>query len=110
KDPLLNLTVRHQVDGFEVVVTKEGIDDFGEIFARERLAAGENQHAEVAAQRLRNAIDFMGLHLKFLARPIVELVGEETMRAAHITNRGNQYIKKHGCEGLTQSHFCITLQ
>ena len=42
-DPLLDAAVRHQVDGFELVVFIKGAHDFRQIFAREWLTPGQNQ-------------------------------------------------------------------
>src|SRR4030095_12529777 len=52
KDSLLNLSVRHDVDRFELVVCVESPSYIRQILARKRLAAGKNQNAQVAAKRL----------------------------------------------------------
>jgi hypothetical protein len=49
-------------------------------------------------------------HLQFLARPIIELVRKETMRATHVAHRRNQNIQQHGRERLAGGHFGVTLQ
>ena len=85
-DALLDLPVRHEINRFELVVLVEGADDFRQVLARERFAPGEDEDAEVAAERLGDALNFVRLHLKFLARAVVELVSKEAMRAAHIAN------------------------
>jgi hypothetical protein len=42
--------------------------------------------AQIAAQSFRDALDLVRLHLELLARPIVEFVSEEAVRAAHVAN------------------------
>ena len=82
----LNLPVGHDVDRFELVVGVKGPRDFRQVFARKRLATGKNQHAEVAAERFGDALDFVRLHLELLARAVVKLVSEEAVCTAHIAN------------------------
>jgi hypothetical protein len=109
KNSLLNLTVRHQVNRFQIVVAIKRVDNLGQVFAGKWLAAGQNQHAQVAAEGLSNAVNLMRLHLEFFAWPIVELVRKETVRAAHVAHAGHQDIQQHWRERLPRGHFGVTL-
>ena len=86
EDSFLNLSVRHQVNRFEIIMTIKRADDFRQVFPSKWLAAGEDQHAEIPAESLRDAINLVRLHLEFLARSIVELIREEAMRATHVAH------------------------
>src|SRR5207245_6832609 len=110
KDSFLNLTIRHQINRFEIVVPIERADDFRQVFARKWLAARQNQNSEIAAERLRDAINLVRLHLELLAGPIVQFVSEETVRAAHVAHGSHQNVQKDWREGLAQGHLRITLQ
>ena len=110
KDSFLNLTVRHDVDRFQLIVLVKSAGDFGKIFPRERFAPSENQHPEVAAERLRDALDLMRLHLQFLARTIVEFIREKAMRAPHVADRRNQNIQEHGRKGPANREICVPFQ
>ena len=57
KDPLLDLTVRHQVDRLEFVVLVKRPRDFRQVLTGERLAAGDDQDAEIGAERFADADD-----------------------------------------------------
>ena len=63
KDALLNLSIRHQVNRFEFVVTIERTYDFRQIFAREGIAPGKDEHAEVPAESFGDTVDLVRLHL-----------------------------------------------
>ena len=91
-------------------MTIKRVDDFRQVFARERLAASENQDTEIAAQRLRYTIDLMRFHLEFLAWSIIEFIREETMRAAHVAHRSYQDIQQNRRERLAQGHLRVTLK
>ncbi len=64
-------------------------DNFRQIFARERFAAGENQNAEISAESFGDFFDFVRFHLQFFARTIIEFFRKKTMCAAHIANWRN---------------------
>ena len=110
KDSLMNLSVGHDVDRLELIVVIESARDLRQVFARKRLATGENQNPKIPAQRLRDSFDFVGLHLELLARAVVKLVGEKAMCAAHVTHRSHQNIQQNRRERLSQSQLRITLQ
>ncbi len=86
KYSLLNLPVRHNVNRLELIVGIKGTGDFRQVFSCKRLAAGKYQHTQVATQSLSNTVDFLCLHLEFLARTVVQLVGEKAVGAAHIAD------------------------
>jgi hypothetical protein len=50
------------------------------------------------------------LHLQLLARAVVQLVREKTVRAAHIAHACDQYVKQDGRERLAQRKARVTLQ
>src|SRR5205814_2369340 len=92
------------------VVLVECADYLRKVFARERLAPGEDEHAEVSAQSLRDATNLVGLHLQLLARAVVQLVREEAVRAAHVAHARHQYVQKHRREGLAHGQLRVSLQ
>src|SRR5215510_5872197 len=92
-DPLLDAAVRHQVDRFELVVFIKRADDFGQVFARERLASRDDQDGQLAAERLADARQLTSGHLQFLARLVVKLFGEEAVYAAHVADRRDQNVE-----------------
>jgi hypothetical protein len=110
KDSFLNLTVRHDVNRFQLIVLVKGAGDFGKIFPRERFASSENQHTEVSAERLRDALDLMRLHLQFLSRTIVEFIRKKTVCAPHVADRRNQNIQEHGGKGPANRQICVPFQ
>ncbi len=61
----MDLAVRHQVNRIELVVLVKRPDDLRQVLSRERLAAREDQHAEIAAESFRDLGDLVGLHLQF---------------------------------------------
>ena len=91
----MNLSVRHQINRIEFVVFVETANDFGQIFARERFAACENQNSQITAQSFGNFRNFVGFHLQFLARTVIKFFGKKTMRAAHIADTRYQNVQKN---------------
>ena len=49
----------------------------------------------VADSTSSDASDLVGLHLQFLTRSIVQLLGKKAMRAPHIADAGDENIQKH---------------
>jgi hypothetical protein len=48
--------------------------------------------------------------LQFLARAIIKLIREETMRATHVAHRRNQNVEQDRRERLAGGEFRVTLQ
>ena len=86
ENAFLNLAIRHHIDRLQLVVPVERANDFRQILARKRLATGQNQNAEIAAQSLGDTLDLLRFHLQLLTRPVVQLVSEEAMRTAHVAD------------------------
>jgi hypothetical protein len=63
---------------------------------------------KIAAERLRNLLDLVSLHLQLFARTIVELIRKEAMSAAHVTNRRHQNVKQNWREGLANRQLRVT--
>ena len=59
---------------FEPVVCVKGARDFRQVLSRERLAAGENQDAEISAESFGDLFNFARCHLQLFARGVIELV------------------------------------
>src|SRR6267142_2315577 len=108
KNPFVNLPIGHYVDRLELVVLIKRTGDLRQILARERLSAGKDQYTQIAAERFGYLFNLMSLHLELLARPIVQLLREKAMSAAHITDRSHKDIEQHGREGLADRQFCVT--
>ena len=102
-DSFPNLAVGCDVERSKLVVGPERSRDLRQIRARERLATRENQDAQVATQRFRDPFNIPRRHLQLLARTVVELIGEETMGAAHITHRSHQDVQQNWRKRLSQS-------
>src|SRR5262245_16717766 len=106
-DPLLDAAVRHQVDRFEFVVLIKRADDFGQILARKRLAARDDQDGQFASERLADARQLLSGYLQFLARLVVKLFGEEAVYAAHVTDRRDQYVEYDRRRDAAHQHTAI---
>jgi hypothetical protein len=90
-------------------VLVEGADDLGQVLARERLAPGEDEHAEVSAQSLRDAVNLVRLHLQLLARPVVQLVRKEAVCATHVAHARHEDVQQHRRERLPDGQLRVTL-
>src|SRR5687767_4100390 len=110
KDPLLDLTVRHDVNRFKIVVLVESARDLRKILTSERLATGQDQDAKIAPERFGDAFNLVRLHLKLLAWSIVQFIRKEAMSAAHIANGSNKNIQQDWRKWLADCQLCITLQ
>src|SRR5215510_6329499 len=106
-DALLDAAVRHQIDRFEVVVFVKRADHFGQVLARERLAARDDQYRELAAESLADARQLTGGHLQFLARLVVKLFGEETVYAAHVADRRDQNVEDDRRRDAAHHHAAV---
>ena len=95
KDSFLNLSVRHDVNRLELVVLVKALRYFRQILARERLAAGKNQDAQIAAQRLRDLFNLVSLHLQLLARTVVQFFCEEAVGTPHVADRCHQNVQQN---------------
>src|SRR5262249_26777671 len=106
-DPLLDAPIRHQVDRFEFVIFIKRADDFGQVFAGERLAARDDQDGQFAAERLADARQLRGGHLQFLARLVVELFGEKAVYAAHVADRRDQNVEDDRRRDAAHQHTSV---
>jgi len=94
-DPLLDTTVRHQIDRFEFVVLIEGTDNFRQILACKRLSTCDDQDWQPATQCLADTRQLGSRHLLLLACRIVQLLGEEAVAAPHVADRSDQDVENH---------------
>ena len=103
-DALLNLSIRHQIDRFQLVVPAEGPRDFRQVLAGKGFAARDDQYAEIGAQGFADALQIPGGHLEFLALFVVQLVREEAVDAAHVAHGRDQDIEKDWRERSSSGH------